>query len=127
MIKDWGAQTTLFSIIVTLIIVAIILFALSFKMNDKFDQLETQVEQLSLSTMQDTYQIQQKLKVLEEELLTEDIIGLDTNTINSNQQQKPLLIQKVYRLQEQGHSIEEIAQNTQLSLHDIQTILKNKL
>lgn len=117
----------MFSILVTLIIVSIILFAISFKMNDKFDQLETQVEQLSITTMQDTYQIQKKLKVLEEELLTEDIIGIDSQTMKQNQQQKPLLLQKVYRLKEQGYSVEDIASNTKLSLHDVQTILKNKL
>lgn len=58
---------------IAIIVVAIVLFGLSFFMNDKFEDLESQVEQLSISTMQDTYQMKKKIKILEEELLPEDI------------------------------------------------------
>ncbi|MBP1971771.1 hypothetical protein J2Z83_003926 [Virgibacillus natechei] len=58
---------------IAIIVVAIVLFGLSFFMNDKFEELESQVEQLSISTMQDTYQMKKKIKILEEELLPEDI------------------------------------------------------
>lgn len=60
-------------ILLTLILVAVVLLVLSFFMNDKFDEIESQLEQLSISTMQDTYQIKKKIKILEEELLSEDI------------------------------------------------------
>ncbi len=40
-------------------------------MKDKIEDLENQVEQLSLSTMQDTYQLKKKIKVLEEEILSD--------------------------------------------------------
>ncbi|TXL67981.1 hypothetical protein FHP05_02870 [Cerasibacillus terrae] len=56
---------------ITIIIVAVILFVLSFFMKDKIEDLENQVEQLSLSTMQDTYQLKKKIKVLEEEILSD--------------------------------------------------------
>lgn len=59
--------------IIAVLITAVILFILSYFMNDRFEQLENQVEQLSISTMQDTYQIKKKIKVLEEELLTDDM------------------------------------------------------
>lgn len=59
---------------IAIIIVAVVLFILSFFMNDKFEDLESQVEQLSISTMQDTYQMKKKIKILEEELLPEDIM-----------------------------------------------------
>lgn len=59
---------------IAIIIVAVVLFILSFFMNDKFEDLENQVEQLSISTMQDTYQMKKKIKILEEELLPEDIM-----------------------------------------------------
>lgn len=59
--------------ILAILITAVILFVLSYFMNDRFEELENQVEQLSISTMQDTYQIKKKIKVLEEELLTEDV------------------------------------------------------
>lgn len=60
-------------ILLTLILVAVVLLVLSFFMNDKFDEIESQLEQHSISTMQDTYQIKKKIKILEEELLSEDI------------------------------------------------------
>lgn len=119
----------MFTVLITIIIIAIVLFALSFKMNDSFAQLETQLEQLSITTMQDIYIMQKKVKVLEEELLTESLVDLKTN--NSAPQpesgNQPLLLQEVHRLSEQGYSVADIAEQTELSAHDIQTILKNKL
>lgn len=47
----------------TIIVVAIILIILSFFMNDKFNELENQIEENSISTLQDTYQIKKKLKI----------------------------------------------------------------
>ncbi|MEN2765979.1 hypothetical protein [Ornithinibacillus xuwenensis] len=56
----------------TILIIAIALFVLSFFLNDRFEKIESEIEQLSISTMQDTYQLKKKVKILEEELLTED-------------------------------------------------------
>ncbi|UJL44853.1 hypothetical protein KFZ58_10420 [Virgibacillus sp. NKC19-16] len=67
---------------IAIIIVAVVLFILSFFMNDKFEDLESQVEQLSISTMQDTYQMKKKIKILEEELLPEDIMQ---DTLSKNE------------------------------------------
>ncbi|WP_188453653.1 hypothetical protein [Virgibacillus oceani] len=69
-------------VLITLIAVAIVLFVLSFFMNDKFEELESQLEQLSISTMQDTYQMKKKIKILEEELLTEEILPTHENHKN---------------------------------------------
>ncbi|WP_042223449.1 hypothetical protein [Oceanobacillus manasiensis] len=59
--------------VIAILVVAIVLFVLSFFMNDRIEELETQLEQFSISTMQDTYQMKKKIKILEEELLTENI------------------------------------------------------
>ncbi|AXI09465.1 hypothetical protein CV093_11840 [Oceanobacillus sp. 143] len=59
--------------VITIIVVAVVLFILSFFMNDRFEELERQVEQLSMTNMKDTYQMQKKIKVLEEELLPNDL------------------------------------------------------
>lgn len=56
---------------ISIIVIAIALFVLSFFVNDRFEDLENQIEQLSISTMQDTYQMKKKIKILEEELLTD--------------------------------------------------------
>lgn len=110
--------------LVTLISVGVVLIILSFFMNDKFGELESQLEQFSITTMQDTYQMKKQIKVLEEELLSEGIsqpiLGLDKELEN-----KPLLIQKVYHLHQQGYSVKEISTETKLDKNDIKTILNN--
>src|SRR5699024_10353747 len=97
-------------IILTIILVAVVLFASSFFFNDKLDSIEEQLEQFSIATMQDTYQLKKKVKVLEEELLTE---GPMPRSITNNKQiaqlaeqykNKPLLVQKIHHLHEQGYS-----------------------
>ncbi|GAB3051077.1 hypothetical protein [Virgibacillus ainsalahensis] len=62
----------MFYAIISIIAIAVVLFILSFFMNDKFEDLENQVEQLSITTMQDTYQVKKKIKILEEELLPDE-------------------------------------------------------
>jgi hypothetical protein len=59
----------MFIAIVTILIVGVILFIVSYFMNDRLEELESQVEQLSITTIQDTYQMKKKIKVLEEELI----------------------------------------------------------
>lgn len=111
-------------VLVTLIVVGIVLLILSFFINDKFDELENQIEQLSISTMQDTYQMRKKIKILEDELLTNNVSNAPVaDKIENN----PLLTQKVYHLKQQGYSVESIAKQTQKSEDDIKSILnKNK-
>jgi len=71
--RDKGGISMLIGII-SIIVIAIVLFVLSYFVNDRFEQLEGQVEQLSISMMQDTYQIKKKLKLLEEEVLPEEMM-----------------------------------------------------
>lgn len=111
-------------VLTTLIIVSIALFIVSFFAKDQFTELEKQIEQFSISAMQDTYQIKKKIKILEEELLTENISGSSLAT-DYEQNTKPLIIQKVYHLHQQGYSIGEIAKQTDLNDNDVQTILNN--
>lgn len=111
-------------VLITLIAVAIALIIVSFFANDQFSELESQIEQFSISTMQDTYQLKKKIKILEEELLTEDISDSSMPTSHT-QENKPLMIQKVYHLHQQGYSVEEISGQTALHKNDVQTILNN--
>lgn len=109
-------------VVISLLSVAVVLIIISLFLNDRYAELEEQIEQVSISAMQDTYQLNKKIKVLEEELLTEN---LPTSNETSNVEKKPLLIQKVVHLNLQGYSIEDIAQRTDLSPNDVQAILKN--
>ncbi|MDY0405564.1 hypothetical protein P5G51_009305 [Virgibacillus sp. 179-BFC.A HS] len=58
---------------VTIIAIAIVLLIASFFMKDKLEDLESEIEHLSITTSQDTYQLKKKVKALEEELLSENI------------------------------------------------------
>lgn len=106
---------------ISITVIAVVLFILSFFANDKFEELESQIEQLSVSTMQDTYQMKKKIKILEEELLTDDMGDYTT----PSQELKPIMMQKVYELSQQGYSYNDISKATNLNTHDIQAILKN--
>ncbi|MFC2948167.1 hypothetical protein [Virgibacillus sediminis] len=59
--------------VIAIIAVAVVLFVMSFFMNDRFKEMESQLEQLTLTTMQDNYLMKKKLKVLEEELLPQEL------------------------------------------------------
>lgn len=96
-------------------------------MEDKYQKLEDQLEQFSIATMQDTYQMKKKIKILEEELLSGDPQNTSFKNIPPSLKNKPLLLQKVYHLSQQGYSIEDISKQTDLSSHDIQTILTNNI
>src|SRR5690625_3951284 len=112
-------------VLITLISVAVVLIIISFFMNDQFGELEKQIEQFSISTMQDTYQIKKKIKILEEELLAENISETVIPTTDPALANKPLVIQKVYHLYQQGYSVAEIAGQTDLNDNDVQAIIKN--
>lgn|SRR5699024_3433476 len=121
-------------IFLTIILIAVGLFAGSFFFSDKLKSIEEQLEQFSIATMQDTYQLKKKVKVLEEELLTNEPIArpkADNNETNyqitDDLQNKPLLVQKIHHLHEQGFSLEDISRETNLNNHDVQTILKHQM
>lgn len=59
-------------VIIGLLSFAILLLIISFLGKDRVKVLEEQVDQLSLTVMQETYVLKKKIKVLEEELLTSD-------------------------------------------------------
>jgi uncharacterized membrane protein len=112
----------------TLIVIAILLFVVSFFLEDNVKQLEEQLEQFSITTMQDMYQLKKKINILEEELLTE-VVNIEPARTSPKMPEtvknKPLLIQKVYHLHQQGYSTADISRQTNLEQTDIQTILNH--
>jgi len=105
--------------IITLIIISIVFIGISFFMTDKIDQLESQYEELSITTMQDAYQMKKQIKVLEEELLLDSSLG------QPNGEFQPVMIKKVNKLSEQGLSIEDISSQTNLDQDTIKSIINN--
>ncbi|MBB6454277.1 DNA-binding NarL/FixJ family response regulator [Salirhabdus euzebyi] len=113
----------MFSTIITLLLVGLSLFILSYFTNDRLKELEEQVEQLSISSLQETYKMKSKIKILEEELLS-DVLDthFDTPATPKAKEQPPLLKQ-IKALYDQGLSTDKIAQQTSLQEHDVRAIL----
>lgn len=110
----------MFYVIVTLLATAIVLFIVSFFVNDRFSELESEFEQFSISMMQENYRVKKKIEILEEELLSGRIDEQSLNNVGN----EPRVINKVHELHDKGYSIVDIAHQTNLTNHDIQTILK---
>ncbi|WP_204524706.1 hypothetical protein [Litchfieldia alkalitelluris] len=69
--------------IIALLSLSIILLILSFFKKDSIKELEDQIDQLSMTLIQETYQLKKKISVLEEELLVNDA------TLNHPSRQTP--------------------------------------
>lgn len=108
----------MFYLVISLLIIAISLFIISFFTNDRFKDIENQVEQLSLSNLQDSYQMKRKIKILEEELLPSQFdFSNQTGT-------KSTLEKQVEALYQQGYTIAQISQATKVSEYDIESLIK---
>ena len=59
-------------VIISLFSLAIILLIISLFKKDKIAKLEEELEQVTLTHMQDIYQLKKKVNILEEELLIQD-------------------------------------------------------
>ncbi|MDY0396695.1 hypothetical protein ACFSMW_05580 [Virgibacillus halophilus] len=58
---------------ITIIAIGIVLLIASFFMKDKLEDLESEIEHLTITTSQDVYQLKKKVKTLEEELLSDSM------------------------------------------------------
>lgn len=92
-------------------------------MNDRFKQVENQLEQFSISTMQETYQMKKKVKILEEELLAEDLPDEILHSSRTTDRAQPPMLRKINKMHQQGADVKEISENTDLSEHDVYSIL----
>ncbi|MDX8364229.1 hypothetical protein [Cytobacillus sp. IB215665] len=115
--------------IVILFAIAIILLIVSFVSKDKVSDLEKQIEQLSLSVMQDNYQVKKKLKILEEELLVNDSV-LPNNIFQQDENLRPKAThdakhEQIQSLLNLGQTVEEIAKETSLTIEEVGIIVNH--
>lgn len=94
---------------------------LSFFIPDKQRQLEKEIEELSMKVLQEHYQFNKKLKVLEEELLIggTPFIPLKKPAAAVNK----IIQNQVIALHQQGTSIVQIAAQSSLSTDQVKEIL----
>ncbi|MCC3356720.1 hypothetical protein [Bacillus sp. REN16] len=100
--------------------IAILLLIISFYGKDRIKKVQEEIDQLSLSVIQETYLIKKKVKVLEEELLTNDIDyeGPPQTSAMS------LSNSSILSLYDKGLSYEEIGKRTNLPVEEVRLILE---
>lgn len=114
--------------IVTIASIGIVLFILSFFMNDRMKELENQVEQVNMTMMQHNYQMKKKMKVLEEELLAEDLTEeiMKQSTKKKDSSKLLPLVDTVLSMYQKGYKIHYIAKQTNLSEHDVLSMIRQQ-
>jgi len=103
-----------------LIGIAFLLLLASFFGKDRLKQVEEQLDQLTLSLAQETYQLKKRLHVLEEELLMDD--GFTEAT--KNRPESTSVRNRVLFLYKQGLSAEQIARETSMAIEEVRMILR---
>lgn len=115
------------SIMLGLLIFSIFLFVLSFFLKDPYKELRNELDQISMQQIQDMYQIKRKIKILEEELLIDDVDVDYKPLINQAPSSKKdihaIIKNQVWSLSQQGVSVDQIAKQASLSMEDVQQII----
>jgi hypothetical protein len=93
-----------------------ILLLLSFFQKNPHQDVEKQLENLSIQMMQEIYYLKKKVTILEEEYVIGDA-GLSSDTRST------LTRDDVLAMHEDGHSVEEIASITENSIEKIEQLL----
>lgn len=107
--------------IIILLAIAILLFVVSFYGKDRVKMVQEEIDQLSLSMVQETYLLKKKIKILEEELLTNDI---DHESGPSQTSVMSLSNSTILSLYDSGLSYEEIGKKTNVAVEEVQLILE---
>ena len=111
-------------IIISLFVLAALLFAVSFFLKDPYKELREEIDQLTIQQIQDLYQIKKKLKVLEEELLVNDTTLEKQTSFNTGKNQiHDIIKNQVWSLAQQGMDINQIAKQSSLSNKEVQEII----
>jgi hypothetical protein len=109
-------------IMMVLLSLSLFLFLISFFQKDPYKELKEELDQLTLQHVQELYQMKQRIRILEEELLVSDdhftIVPNDTRDIHE------IIKNQVFSLAQQGKTIEQIATQSSLSKKDVYSILE---
>lgn len=120
-------------IIISLFSFAIILLIISLFKKDKMAKLEEELEQVTLTHMQDIYQLKKKVNILEEELLIQDepsrysptpsqTLKSVTPSIAINE----ILKNQVLALHRQGRTLEQIEKQSTLTKEQIIEVINKQ-
>ncbi|MCD5323576.1 MULTISPECIES: hypothetical protein [Pontibacillus] len=114
-------------VFLTLFSVALVLYILSFFAKSRIQELEEQMEEISLNAIQETYQLKKKMRVLEEELLIDEAperFYQEPTPTPADESESNLMGQKVLDLYQEGFTTKEIADKTSMKEEDIFVTLR---
>jgi DNA invertase Pin-like site-specific DNA recombinase len=109
-------------LLMILMIFSILLFFLSFFQKDRYSALAKEVEDLSMTMLQENYQMKKRLKVLEEELMMDG----ESSKKSPYTVRKPIhevVRNQVIALYQQGIPLDQIAKQSALSKSDVKHII----
>ncbi|WP_175991035.1 hypothetical protein [Bacillus sp. Marseille-Q1617] len=101
---------------------SILLFFLSFFQKDRYAAIEKEVEDLSMTILQENYQMKKRLRVLEEELMMDGDSSLK-RTPPVRKTIHEVVRNQVIALYQQGIPLEQIAKQSALTKSDVQHII----
>ncbi|CAK6475946.1 hypothetical protein ACPOM7_01500 [Peribacillus castrilensis] len=119
------------TLIVLLFSLAIVLLIISFFGKDKVAKLEEDLEQMTLTYMQDIYQLKKKVKVLEEAFVIQDApvpSVQDQSTVTSNDIEPihEILKSQVLSLYSQGLTLDQIARQSSLTKEQTISVIEQQ-
>ncbi|MBX9956242.1 hypothetical protein H7T43_15180 [Peribacillus simplex] len=119
------------TLIVLLFSLAIVLLIISFFGKDKVAKLEEDIEQMTLTYMQDIYQLKKKVKILEEEFVIQDApvpSVKDQLTVTSNDIEPihEILKSQVLSLYSQGLTLDQIARQSSLTKEQTISVIEQQ-
>lgn len=120
-------------VMLSLFLLAIILLVISLFKKDRVAKLEEELEQVTLTHMQDIYQLKKKVSILEEEFLIQDqpshYPSPSTQTFTSGNQRvaiNEIIKNQVLALHRQGCSLEQIEKQSTLTKDQIIDVIKEQ-
>ncbi|PKF88925.1 hypothetical protein CW306_06175 [Bacillus sp. BA3] len=119
------------TLIILLFSLAIVLLIISFFGKDKVAKLEEDLEQMTLTYMQDIYQLKKKVKILEEEFVIQDDPAPSVKVksiVNSNDSEPihEILKSQVLSLYSQGLSLDQIAKQSSLTKEQTISVIEQQ-
>ncbi|MGG0412986.1 hypothetical protein [Peribacillus simplex] len=119
------------TLIILLFSLAIVLLIISFFGKDKVAKLEEDIEQMTLTYMQDIYQLKKKVKIFEAKFVIQDdpIPPVkEKSTVNSNDIEPihEILKSQVLSLYGQGVSLDQIARQSSLTKEQTISVIEQQ-
>lgn len=113
-------------VMLSLFILAIILLVISFFKKDKVARLEEELEQITLSHMQDIYQLKKKVSILEEEFIIQDQPRYYSSPTSQPVVINEIIKNQVLALHRQGCSLDQIEKQSTLTKEQIIEVINGQ-